>query len=340
MHPLRKPKKLQEGDTVAAISISGGRAGDADMLERYQTGKKRLEAIFGLKVTETPHALSGSEYLYRNPKARADDLHQALLDPNIKAIIANMGGDDSYRLLPFIDYGLIAQNPKIYLGYSDISSSHNMFTYAGVSSFYGPNLLTPIAQPAELDPYTEKWLRKVLFTNEPIGQIEPCPAWTGIEWTKTKASDIQWHKNPGYELLQGKGKVSGRLLGGCGGPLRQIMGSPVFPTVEMWKDSILFLEFLAPYGGNSALYMLHELRAFAAAGIFRLAKGMICPALSDDAKAVLRKVMREEEGLDDFPILVNVDFGHRTPMTVLPIGALAEIDCENRTFSILESGVE
>jgi muramoyltetrapeptide carboxypeptidase LdcA involved in peptidoglycan recycling len=78
--------------------LSGGRAGDPDMIERYLVGKHRLESIFGLKVIETPNALKGSEFLYRNPKARADDLMQALLDPNIKAIITNMGGDDTYRL--------------------------------------------------------------------------------------------------------------------------------------------------------------------------------------------------------------------------------------------------
>jgi Uncharacterized proteins, homologs of microcin C7 resistance protein MccF len=223
------------------------------------------------------------------------------------------------------------------MGFSDISSSHNIFTYAGVSSFYGASLLTPIAQPVELDKYTEKWIWKVLFKNEVIGDIEPCEKWTNIEWKKTKAEEIEWHKNSGYEIIQGKGKVSGRLIGGCGGPLLQIMGTNVFPTVDMWKDSIIFLECPNPYGGVSGL---HELRAFAATGMFRLAKGMICASMSDDDKATLLKVIRDEESLSNFPIMCNIDFGHRTPMTVLPIGALAEIDCDNKKFSILESGVE
>lgn len=337
MDRLIKPQRLHPGDTVATLSISGGRAGDPDMIGRYRVGQRRLEEIFGLRVVETPHSLAGNEFIYRNPKARVDDLHEALLNPEVKGIITNMGGDDSYRLLPYIDYDIIRNNPKVMIGFSDISSLHNMFTHAGVSSFYGPSLLTPIAQPVRLDAYTEKWMRKALFCAEPMGEIEPCEKWTSIEWYKSKEEEILWQENTGYEVLQGTGIVTGRLIGGCAGPLRQMMGTPVFPTAQMWKDSIIFLECPCPYGGKSGL---HELRAFAATGMFRLAKGMICPKLNEEEKATLLKVIREEEGLLDFPILLNVDFGHRTPMTVLPIGALAQIDCDAGKFTILESGVE
>jgi muramoyltetrapeptide carboxypeptidase LdcA involved in peptidoglycan recycling len=78
MKPLIKPLKLKAGDTVATISLSGGQAGDSDMRERYQIGKKRLEDLFGLKVVETTNCLKGGEFIYKNPKARADDLHEAL----------------------------------------------------------------------------------------------------------------------------------------------------------------------------------------------------------------------------------------------------------------------
>ena len=336
MKELIKPKRLNPRDKVATISISGGRAGDLDMIDRYYVGKERIEKIFSLEVVETPHALKGSDFIKDNPKARVNDLHGALLDPQIKAIITNMGGDDSYRLLSYIDYTIIHDNPKIYLGFSDISSTHNMFTYAGVSSFYGPSLLTPIAQPVALDPYTEEMMRRVLFSAEVIGEIKPCTRHTKIEWDKTKEENIQWEDNPGYEVFQGRGKVQGRLMGGCGGPLQQMMGTKVFPDAEMWKDAILFLECPAPYGKLSGL---HHLRALAATGMFRLAKGLICAHMTEDDKENLAQVIRIEEGLYNLPILLNVDFGHRTPMVTLPIGALAEIDCTHGSFSILESGV-
>ena len=92
MKELIIPKKLNEGDTVAFISISGGRAGDPDMLPRYETGKKRFEEIFGVNVIETPNALKGSKFLFDHPEKRGEDLMWALQNDEVKGIICNQGG--------------------------------------------------------------------------------------------------------------------------------------------------------------------------------------------------------------------------------------------------------
>ena len=84
---------------------------------------------------------------------------------------------------------------------------------------------------------------------------------------------------------------------------------------------------------------MHQVRAFADTGMFRQAKGLICTNIRKEEEAQLMKVICEEEGLVDFPILANIDFGHRTPMMVIPMGALAELDCDNAKFTILESAV-
>jgi len=338
MNPLLKPKKLSVGDTVATLSISGGRAGDPDMIGRYRLGRRRLQEVFGLEVVETPNALKGNDFIYRNPEARVEDLHWALSNPLVKGIISNQGGDDSYRLLSYVDFDVIRNNPKVFTGFSDISTIHSLFTYAGVTSYYGPCLLTPIAQPGRLDDYTAHWMRRVLFSTETIGRVEPCHYWTPITWKDDKAEDIVWTRNTGYQVLQGTGRVSGRLLGGCSAPMQQIMGSFLFPKAEQWRDSIIFLEIGSPY--NSALAGLHLLRSLAATGMYRQARGLVCQSMTDDEKQTVLKVLRDEERLVDLPILVGLDFGHRTPMTMLPIGAMAEIDCEEGTFAILESGVE
>lgn len=338
MKEFIKPERLRPGDTVATISISGGRAGDADMLWRYELGKKRLEDIFGLRVIETPHALMGSEYLYSHPEDRVADLHWALENPEVKGIITNMGGDDSYRLFPYLDYDLIRSHPKIFMGFSDITTSCCIFSHAGVMSYYGPGILTPIAQPGRLDEYTENAMRKALFSGEPIGRVEPCRRYTPIEWRDLPESDIPWQDNPGYQLIQGHGKVRGRLIGGCMGPLQQIMGTEVFPGRELWEGSMLFIENLSPY--NSALAALHGWRALAASGALDVCAGLITPAMGNEDREVLLKVLKHEVHREDLPVLSNVDFGHRTPMTVLPVGAMAEVDCDSLTFTILESGVK
>jgi muramoyltetrapeptide carboxypeptidase LdcA involved in peptidoglycan recycling len=112
-----KPNKLNIGDTVATISLSGGRAGDPYNAERYMIGKTRIEEIFGLKVIELQNSMKGYQYLYENPKARADDLMEALQNPAIRGIFLNMGGDDGIRLLPHIDFNVIKDNPKVFIGF-------------------------------------------------------------------------------------------------------------------------------------------------------------------------------------------------------------------------------
>ena len=161
MRELIVPKALKKGDTIALISISGGRAGDEDMLARYKLGKKRLEEVWGINVVSTPNALAGSEFLYEHPEARAADLVWALHNDTINGIICIMGGDDSYRVFPYIDIEVIRDNPKVFMGYSDIASWMAVYAKAGVRAYYGPNLLTPIAQPITLDDYTKKAITQI-----------------------------------------------------------------------------------------------------------------------------------------------------------------------------------
>ena len=112
---LTKSNKLKRGDTIATISLSWGGAGEPDLKWRYDQGVKRLEEVFDLKVVAMPNSLKGTDYLYNNPQARAEDLMTAYKDPTIKGIIANIGGDDSIRLLPYIDFSVIKENPKIFI---------------------------------------------------------------------------------------------------------------------------------------------------------------------------------------------------------------------------------
>ncbi len=337
MKELIVPKKINKGDTVAFISISGGRAGDADMLERYETGKKRFQEIFEVKVVETPHALKGSQYLYEHPEKRAEDLMWALQNKEISAIICNQGGDDSYRVLPYIDTQVIHDNPKVFMGYSDIATWMAVFAYAGVRAYYGPNVLTPIAQPGALDAYTEDAIRRTLFESDVIGEVKCSETYTPIEWKKIKPKKIKWTKNTGYSVQQGEGVKQGRLFPMCGGPLQQIMGTKFFPAPDFFEGAIIAMEHGPVYG--SQLAGLHGWRAFAAAGVFDKAVAIITGKLDEEARKVLKKVINEEVHREDMILFENVDFVHHTPMTVLPVGVLCEIDCEKAEFRILESGV-
>ena len=139
------------------------------------------------------------------------------------------------------------------------------------------------------------------------------------------------------KVLQGKGKVRGHIITVCGGPLWQIMGTKYFPGPDVWEDSIIALEHCNIY--DSKLAGLHELRAFAAAGVFDKAKAVITGPMDDDSRETILKVICKEVNRPDMVILENVDYIHRTPMTILPTGALMEIDCDAPRIEILESGV-
>lgn len=115
------------------------------------------------------------------------------------------------------------------------------------------------------------------------------------------------------------------------------MGTKYFPEPDFFEGAIIAIEHGPAYG--SQLAGLHSLRAFAAAGIFDKAVAIITGKLDEEARNILRKVINEEVHREDMILFENVDFVHHTPMTILPVGVMCEIDCENATFKILESGV-
>src|SRR5690625_24555 len=189
-----------------------------------------------------PNSIKGVDYLYKNQKARAEDLMTAFRDKSIKGIIANIGGDDSIRLLPYIDFDVIRDNPKVFMGYSDVTVSHLFCHKAGISSFYGPAILTDFAENIEMHPYTIELINRTLFSNQPIGNIQAAKEWTSerLEWTeKNKNQRRKMHENAGYELLQGSGIVEGHLIGGCIEVLEFVKGTALWPQDEHWENSIL-----------------------------------------------------------------------------------------------------
>jgi muramoyltetrapeptide carboxypeptidase LdcA involved in peptidoglycan recycling len=120
-----KPRTLRPGDRVAAISLSRG--WPSVYPRAYEDGKRQLQEAFGVEVVESRHAIADVHWLAAHPEARAADLMEVLKDPSIPGIVSTIGGDDSIRILPFLDYSVIRQNPKVFIGYSDSTITHFSF---------------------------------------------------------------------------------------------------------------------------------------------------------------------------------------------------------------------
>lgn len=211
-----KPKKLKKGDKVAIVSLSSGLTGEEMFRHRYELGKKRLEQL-GFNVVTMKNALKGIEYLYNHPEKRAEDFMEAILDKDIKGIICNIGGDDTIRLLPYIDFEAIANNPKVFMGYSDTTINHYMMQKAGVVSYYGPAVMTDFAENNNMHTYTLKYINEVLLENREDIVIKSSDKWTSeyLDWAIEENDNIPRKMNEekyGYEVLQGKRNIYWRTF--------------------------------------------------------------------------------------------------------------------------------
>ena len=169
---MHKPRALRPGDRVAAVSLSSGLAGEGAVIERFSLAQRRLSEHFSLELCPMPNALRGIEYLDRHPQARAEDWMAAVADPDIAGIFCTIGGEDSIRLLPHVDFGLLAANPKVFLGYSDTTVSHFMLYKAGVTSYYGPCLLMEFAENVAMHAYTSEHVVRALMDS--VSPIVDC----------------------------------------------------------------------------------------------------------------------------------------------------------------------
>ncbi len=351
-----KPKKFELGDKIAIVSLSRGLLGEPFVRHELDLAVKRLKE-FGLEPVIMPNALKGMNFLDEHPEARAKDLKDAFLDDSIKGIMTAIGGIDTYRLYPYLFedeefINAVRNHPKIFTGFSDTTMNHLMFYRLGLQTFYGPCLLVDIAElDNEMLPYTKKYFEKY-FQEEEEYEIESSNVWysdrENYSTSQLGKSRIIHKEEHGYELLNGGGVVTGYLYGGCIESIYDAMTGATFAeekdivqkynvllTLDEYKDKILFLETSERSSSPEELEkMLYE---FKNRGIFSSIKGLIVGKPIDEKyyeeyKVVYKKVF---ENLDT-PILYNINFGHSVPRCILPYGAQAVIDYDNKKIKITE----
>ena len=249
--------------------------------------------------------------------------------------------------LPYINFETIRSNPKIFMGYSDTTSNHFMMYTAGLVSFYGPCILMEFAENVAMHEYTAQYINSVLFNPSPQLNITPSPTWTSefLNWAdeaNNKIARAMQKDDKGYELVQGTGTAQGVLLGGCIDVFPMIIGTKIWPAPGKWQDAIMFIETSEETPSPDDVKYI--LRGLAAQGIINRLSGILLgkpqgEKYYDEYKNVLLRVVTQECCRPDMPILCNVNFGHTSPICILPYGVKAEIDCDKKTLRLLEPAV-
>ena len=341
-----KPQHLNEWDKVISLSLS--RWGPGSFPHKYEAWKKQLEEVFHVNVIEWELTLKDREYVYNHPELRAKDLMDALKDPSIKAIISSIGGEESIRLLPYIDFDVIKNNPKIFMGYSDSTITHFMFRKAWVVSFYWPAIMAGFGENWWMFPYMIDSVKKTIFSNETIWELVPNKEWwtsEHLDWSKPENQNINRKliDCTRRRWLQWKWIHTWETIWGCIDVFPFMVWTTLWPSLEEWKWKVLVIE---PSEEQMPDYSFERIiRNLWSQWILQVLEGILVwrAQLNYETNVqinyddVILNVVDNELWLKDLPIITNMDFGHTDPMLTLPLWCQIEIDCNNQKIQYLEN---
>jgi muramoyltetrapeptide carboxypeptidase LdcA involved in peptidoglycan recycling len=338
MHKSIKPPALKPGDTIGIISPSWGGAGLFP--HRVELGRRALENM-GFHVNLGKHALNQHGYVSDTPENRAADIHAMFTDPQVNAIVSTIGGDHACQLLPLLDFDLIRDHPKIFMGFSDITVLNiAIWQQTGLVTFNGPMLLTDFAEYPRMFDYTRENMINMLCEPQPTGKIEPSAQWTEefLDWG-VKA-DLQrprtMQPSIGWKWLK-PGTARGILIGGCLESLEHLHSTRYWPY---WKDAIFFFETSEEAPPPARVDSI--LSDYENMDILQQLRGMLVGRpmrYSEQQKEDLYRVLLERTEKYSFPILAEMDFGHTSPQFTIPIGCEARLDSQQEHFEISEAAV-
>ncbi len=339
---MLRPRALRAGSTIGVVAPSWCGPGVAP--HRIERGRAFLESL-GFRVVLAPHLFERRRWTAGTPKQRAQDLMAFFADPEIDGIWAAIGGDHACQLLPHLDWPRIAANPKVFIGYSDITVLNvAIWTRTGMVTFNGPALMDELAEYPAPPEYAVASLRRVLTMPSPTGVIAPAPAWTEerLDWVSkedlTRARTYQPAK--GWTWLRGQGVVEGVLFGGCLQSLQHLRGTPYFPRAAELSGAIFFWELSEE--APPPAWVDGVLQDYENMGVLARLGGMLVGrpyGYREADRALLREIILERTRPHTFPIVTDMDFGHTAPQMTLPLGCGARLDAGNRTFALAQPAV-
>jgi muramoyltetrapeptide carboxypeptidase len=313
MKPIRPPK-LNKGDLIGLLSPASAVA-DATKIEKavQYFESQGYSVALGTNVGKVHGYLAGTD------EERVADLHAMFRDKRVKAIIALRGGYGTPRFLSLLNYKLIARNPKILCGYSDLTSLQlALWKKSRLITFHGPMAAVDFAN--EIDSFTEEMFWRVVTSTKKLGKVV-------------------FPREPSVHSLL-KGTSRGRLLGGNLSLVVSVLGTKYAPD---FKNSLLFLEEIGeePYRIDRMMVHLRNASVFSEASGILFGQFTDCKPIDPSKPSLTTEyVLREVATHMHIPILSNLPFGHVPQKLTLPLGLLARLNANRRTVEFLEAAVQ
>ena len=312
-----KAPALKRGDLVALFNPSG--FADDTLIQRATVNLEKL----GFRVMHAAHLRASRGNTAGTIGQRLTDLHTLFAHREVRALWAARGGSGTAQILPYIDYGLVARNPKVVIGYSDLTSMLlALYAKSGLVTFHGP------VASSGFTPFTVSNLEAILIEGRATHSMS-----TADEHTKRAIEEPHFVQR----VLQG-GSAEGTLLGGNLSVLTSMVGTPYLPDA---RNALLFLEEIseAPYRIDRMLTQLEQ------SGILSKARGAMlgvfvkCEPAAGEETLVLAQALTDHFAARPIPSAYGLSFGHIASQWVLPIGARARFDADARTLTLLEAAV-
>ena len=338
---------------IGIVSLSSGVLGEDFVAHEVKIGIERLKE-YGIEVEFLPNSKKGIEFIKNSPEARAKDLIKAFKDDSIDMILCAIGGDDTYRLLPYLFENnelKMAVKQKIFLGFSDTTMNHFMLNKVGIKTFYGQAFLPDICELSnEMLPYSKHFFEE-LINNGKIKEIYSSDIWYNEREDFSEKSigiSIEEHQNRGFELLRGNAKFEGQILGGCLETIFDIFDNSryedtvylcqkynLFPSLNEWKNKILLLE-TSEERPKPELFrkMILKLQEY---GIFDVISGLIIgKPQNEEYYNEYKQIILDEIRNKNLSIVYNINIGHSTPRCIIPFGVNSKVDIERQIIEFKE----
>ena len=324
--------KLKQGDAIGIFSPSTPITSSCP--KRFERAKEYLKGK-GFEIIEGN--LTGKSDFYRsgNIQERAEELNDLIRNPKVRCIMSTIGGSNSNSVLPYIDYEEFKRNPKIIVGYSDMTAILlAIYAQTGISTYYGPAL---VASFGELPPFvdsTYEYFQEITMDKVKIPYVFETPKYWTDEYIDWETQERSKEKRKNELIMVYEGIARGRVIGGNLNTMQGIWGSRYMPEIK--DGDILFIEDSL----KDAATIERSFSFLKINGVLDKISGIILGKheLFDDMKTGRKpfEILSEVLGDTKLPFLADFDCSHTHPMMTLPIGCEIELDATNKKVSIVQ----